>query len=145
MSLHSAANADGCWYQRQAAKKCLWGRNNVDLCVVDLAVSNRAQYLCSCKGCCNLYTSPLSRYPTPSSECLICVLCPHPPFWRHGWGAGVVKWGLSSRTIWRIYDTLLAATLEFTLPLGDRCSHSLCLFITQTHNNVQPQPPALWC
>lgn len=34
---------------------------------------------------------------------------------------------------------LLAATLEFTLPLYDRCSHSLFLFITQTqtHNNTE--------
>lgn len=49
---------------------------------------------------------------------------------------------MRSGAIWRIYEMLLATTLEFTLPLGDRCSHSLCVFITQTHNNVQPLPPA---
>lgn len=32
---------------------------------------------------------------------------------------------------------LLATILEFTLPLYDRCSHSLFLFITQTHNNTE--------
>lgn len=31
--------------------------------------------------------------------------------------------GMTSRAMWRIYDMLLAATLEFTLPLSDCLSH----------------------
>lgn len=53
--------------------------------------------------------------------------------WR-GWWWWLVGVGGVCRAIWRIYEMLLATTLEFTQPLGDRCSHSRCWFITRAHN-----------
>lgn len=119
--LHSAANIVGCWEQRQG----------VVMLPSDAIISAWASYTdTSNEGCHNLCTFPLS-----TSKCLICSFFPHPPFWHCRFWR---RLGGEGRAIWRIYEMLLATTLEFTLPLGDRCSHSRCRFITQTHNNAEP-------
>lgn len=88
--LHSAANADGCCYQRQRIvgllrNACEAGTmlRRKDAIISVLCISQCTIYHTICahaKGCCNLSKFPLSRYPTLSSQCLICVLCPQPPF-----------------------------------------------------------------
>lgn len=58
-------------------------------------------------------------------------------------GGGAGSWGEGGGAIWRIYEMLLATALEFTQPLGDRCSHSRCCFITR--RTINAKPPTLPC
>lgn len=112
-----------------------------------LAAFNTYQHLSSCKECCNHCFVSLSLYPTQASEGFHLCFIPHPnpatlPFFLllHLPGRGRLVMGQMSRTIWRIYDMLLAATSHFTVPFLDRCSHSLWRavpFMSQIHNNAQ--------
>lgn len=95
LCLHSAANADGCLYERQHAVRLL--RNacragtmlrrkdviistlGISHCVIDLTIRAHAKGVV-------IYTNPLLHYPTLCSKCLIWVLHPHPHFWQHGGG-----------------------------------------------------------
>lgn len=134
----SAANT-GCRYQSQhivgllrnaceAGTTLRWK----DAVISVVSISQRAADPNICAHAKELYTfilPPMSCLPTP----WLGRLGKEPVVEVGGWGA---------ERMWRIYDMLPAASLGFSLPLGDRCSHPLCLFITQTHNNIQLLPPA---
>lgn len=74
-SRHSAANADGCCYQRQRIVMLL--RNAIE---AETPIRRKdAVGVPRVKGA----VISLSRYPTASSECPPPLPPPPPPFWRH--------------------------------------------------------------